>query len=355
MTPVPTAAPGPPSAGAARPWSQAWIDALPIAPAWAGCAFAAVHVLLGALYFGVLVAPRIDAFWAAYRSEGVVLSTSVFALIIGYATAALAYARRGHETTLRELRPALACDDAQLAALQQEVRRFDMGTLRRTGAIVAVGAVLGTYFTTDLPGLLGGPALLWVLWQNALFSWLLARTIAHDLRVSRVFSRAAERHAEIELLDLAPLAPLAGRGLQSALLIVLALSVFSLIFGAGGEISPLVPGVQTATLLLAAFALVLPSLGVRRRVRDAKREELARLSREIRSVRARQAAGDAPETRQGEARLATLLALRRHVETARELPFDLGTLGRFLLYAVIGVGSWLGGAAVERLLDLLLG
>lgn len=355
MAPASTAATSPAGAGAARPWSQAWIDALPVAPAWTGCAFAAAHVLLGALYFAVLVAPGIDAVWAAYRSEDVVLSTSVFALIIGYATAALAYARRGHETTLRELRPALACGDAQLAALQQEVRRFQMGTLRRVGAIFAIGAVLGTYFTTDLPEHLGVAALLWVLWQNALFSWLLARTVAHDLRVSRVFSRAAERHAEIELFDLGPLAPLAGRGLQSALLIVLALSVFSLIFGAGGEISPLVPGVQTATLLLAAFALVLPSLGVRRRVRDAKREELARLSEEIRSVRTRRDAADTPESRQGEARLATLLALRRHVETAREWPFDLGTLGRFVLYAVIGVGSWLGGAAIERLLDLLLG
>ncbi len=44
-----------------RPWTQAWIDALPIAPAWIGCAFAAGHVLLAALYFAVFVAPRIGA------------------------------------------------------------------------------------------------------------------------------------------------------------------------------------------------------------------------------------------------------------------------------------------------------
>ena len=42
----------------------------------------------------------------------------MFALIIGYATAALAYSRRGHKTTLRDLRPALRCDDAELSALQ---------------------------------------------------------------------------------------------------------------------------------------------------------------------------------------------------------------------------------------------
>ncbi len=91
---------------------------MPIAPAWVGCAFAAGHVLLGALYFAVFVAPRIGAAWPAYQDQGVLLDTSVFALIIGYATAALAYARRGHEATLRDLRPALGCNDAELSALQ---------------------------------------------------------------------------------------------------------------------------------------------------------------------------------------------------------------------------------------------
>jgi hypothetical protein len=107
--------------------------------------------------------------------------------------------------------------------------------------------------------------------------------------------------------------------------------------------------IQGATILLAAFALALPCLGLRSRVRTAKREELARLAVEIRE------ATDRPGSTERDARLATLLALKQHVQAAREWPFDLGTLGRFALYATIGVGSWLGGAAVERLLDLLLG
>jgi hypothetical protein len=328
-----------------RPWTQAWIDAVPIAPVWVGCAFAAGHLLLGAVYFAVFVAPRIGTAWTAYQDQGVLLSSSVFALIIWYATAALAYARRGHEATLRDLRPVMACNDAEFSALQREVQRFQMAALRRYGLVAAVGAVVGTYFTTDAAQRLSHPALAWNLWQNALFAWLLARTIAHDLGVSGVFSRAAERHAEIELFDLTPLTPLAGRGLQSALLIVLGISVFSLFLT--GDPSPLVPMTQTATVLLAGFALVLPSLGVRRRVRATKRDELARLSAELRAIGAQGAAT--------ESRLATLLTLKQHVGAAREWPFDLGTLGRFLLYAVIGVGSWLGAATVERLLDLLLG
>lgn len=353
MAEASTAAAGPARGRVPRPWTQAWIDALPIAPAWVGCAFAAGHVLLGALYFALFVAERIGAAWPAY--QGVLLNTSVYALLIGYATAALAYARRAHVATLRDLRPALGCNDAELSALQREVLGFHMAGLRRLGLIAAIAAMVATYFTTDLPQRLGHRAVLWILWQNALCFWLLARTVAHDLRVSRVFSQAAQRHAEIELFDLTPLTPLAGRGLQSALLIVLAISILSLIFGTGGDISPLLPMTQTATVLLAAFALILPSLGVQRRVRAAKREESAHLSAEIRAVRAQRAAREGSEGREIESRLATLLALKQHVEATREWPFDLGTLGRFLLYAAIGVGSWLGGAAVERLLDLLLG
>jgi hypothetical protein len=338
---------------APRPWTQAWMDALPIAPAWVGCAFAAGHVLLGAVYFAVFVAPRISAAWPAYVGQGALLSTCVYALLIGYATAALAYARRAHGATLRALRPALRCDDAEFSALQRAVLGFDTAALRWTGLLWAIGATAATYFTTDAARRFSQPALLWILWQNALSFWLLARTIAHDLRVSQVFSGAVERHAEIELFDLTPLTPLAGRGLQSALLIVLAVSLFSLIFGAG-DISPLVPVIQTSTVLLAAFALALPSLGIRRRIRAAKHQELARLSAKIRAARAQRAAPEGPEWPEIESRLATLLALKHHAEATREWPFDLGTLGRFLLYSVIGVGSWLGGAAVERLLDLLL-
>jgi len=42
------------------------------------------------------------------------------------------------------------------------------------------------------------------------------------------------------------------------------------------------------------------------------------------------------------------------VRTIREWPFDLQTVSRSVLLIVLGAGSWLGGAIVERLLDGLL-
>ena len=53
-------------------------------------------------------------------------------------------------------------------------------------------------------------------------------------------------------------------------------------------------------------------------------------------------------------RLADLLAYRTYLESVREWPFDDVTLRRFLLYLLIPVGSWLGGALVERLVSQML-
>ena len=40
--------------------------------------------------------------------------------------------------------------------------------------------------------------------------------------------------------------------------------------------------------------------------------------------------------------------------SVRDWPFDLSIVSRSFLLSLLGAGSWLGGAVVERLLNLLL-
>lgn len=334
-----------------RPWSQAWIERSGIAPVWAGVALAAADLLAGAALHRMAIDPT------DWLSREALNASLVFALLIGYGPAALALARRGHATTLAELRPALRCSEAEFQALGREIERFDARLLRIVGCGLASIAVLVTLFTTGLIEQLGtrSPWLAWILFQNGLAFWLTSRTVAHDVRVSRELSRAAERWAEVDVLDPTRLSPLARRGLQSALLIVLGISIFSLVYRVD-NLSLAVPVAQVLTVFLAAVALLLPSLGVHRRLRAARREELADVSRELRALRAEGAgAASGPAGAPGVPRLAALLTLRQQLESAREWPFDLGTLGRFALYAAIGLGSWLGGALVERLVDAVFG
>ena len=52
--------------------------------------------------------------------------------------------------------------------------------------------------------------------------------------------------------------------------------------------------------------------------------------------------------------LADLIAYETRIENVREWPFDAPTMLRFALYLAIPLGSWLGGAFVERLLGAAL-
>lgn len=42
------------------------------------------------------------------------------------------------------------------------------------------------------------------------------------------------------------------------------------------------------------------------------------------------------------------------IESAREWPIDAANVLRFIGYLLLGLGSWLGGAVVERILDTAL-
>ncbi len=85
-------------------------------------------------------------------------------------------------------------------------------------------------------------------------------------------------------------------------------------------------------------------------IRAEKREELARLEPLLRQARDDALTGDV--STQG--RLTDLLAYKTQVESTPEWPFDSPTLLRFGLYLFIPVASMVGGALVERVVDMVL-
>ena len=85
-------------------------------------------------------------------------------------------------------------------------------------------------------------------------------------------------------------------------------------------------------------------------IQAVKREELERLEPLLRQARDDALTGDA--STQG--RLADLLAYRTQVEATPEWPFDSSTLVRFGLYLLIPLAAMVGGALVERVVDMVL-
>ena len=96
--------------------------------------------------------------------------------------------------------------------------------------------------------------------------------------------------------------------------------------------------------------LLAPARKIRSLIREVKREELMRLEPLLRQARDDALTGDV--STQG--RLTDLLAYKTQVESTPEWPFDSSTLLRFGLYLLIPVGSMIGGALVERIVDMVL-
>ena len=130
----------------------------------------------------------------------------------------------------------------------------------------------------------------------------------------------------------------------------MALSVLWVLDTAGHGNVPMAIGL----LALVTVALVAPTRGIHLRIAAAKATELARVNAAIRLERAATLAPRCAEAPPEDARLGNLIQYQEFVKSIREWPFDVSIVARSLLLIVLGAGSWLGGAVVERLLGLAL-
>lgn len=154
---------------------------------------------------------------------------------------------------------------------------------------------------------------------------------------------------ELDLLAPEALAPFARQGLVSALLVIGVASAFAL-FLVDLRYLPLLFAVLVPTTVVAVVALLLPLRGIRARIVDAKARELAWCRAAMRTRRARLASGPGD----GSSGLDELVAWESRIQAVREWPVDASTFARFVLYLLLPIGSWAGGALVERAIDALL-
>jgi hypothetical protein len=335
------------------PWTQRLVETPPWSPLRLALAIAAALVLCL-----LAIEAAFDRF--AVLASGPVHARGDFRLalvmigMVAYLPGAFAYAVQGARRALEELAPAIRCTPTELAALREEAGRFEPRALRRAG-LAGVGLMLLVPLATNLE--LDTWAV-WLLPSEAVFhrlllpgiGWFGARFVYAVLTESQRLSRIARERVAVDLLDLRPLAPLARQGLRQALLVAGLLSLLSLAL-IDRDVAPALWMVLACGLAasgsLSLAALALPVRGARAAIIAAKQAELERVDTDLRRARE----GQAPAGRS----LADLIAWRSLVAAVPEWPFDAPTLLRFALYLAIPLGSWLGGAVVDRLVDTLLG
>jgi hypothetical protein len=331
-----------------------------LSPGWLLIAFPAVlyptYLLLEVL-FGRGLAAATD-FGGDFRARTV----PVMAMFLGYVVMMGTYVARGTIRDLEALRPVLRGGEAALVELRQRLTHFAQRRLW-------IGGLVGLAISCVVGELIGGRssqilAQGWSLYDVCNFAvWTAAWIVFGQIAVylidsARLYSQIGERHVDLDLLDLAPLLPLTRHGLRIVLLLVIltATGIVSVVVGTAPPESVSVTAMLLNCMLalpLAVPAFVLPVRGLRRQIRACKAEELARVREEIRLDRDIVAKRQSESSEAG-ARLPGLLAYKNEIESVREWPFDAPTLARFFLYVAIPLGSWVGGALVERLLGAAL-
>ncbi len=279
----------------------------------------------------------------------------VFALLLGYTVVAGRYLPVAIFRDLQESGRGDPSVDVERDELQ--ILRYPVEVITRSRYAGCVGMLAGLALHVELNRRIIGdaapwyPETIWALIVTALLGWLLARSAYFTVSGAGRAMRDPRIDAEIDLMDLRPHYVEGRIGLRLSLVWIVGSSIVSLLLlhpQVGLSIIPI--SMMVAGFAIAVAALVLPVRGVQQRIHRAKLAALANLDSELR--RARDAALSGGERAGGP--LADLLAYRSYIESVREWPFDNSTFARFGLYLLIPVGSWIGGAFVERVVSALL-
>lgn len=328
------------------PWTLRVYDALPLGPVWLG-----VVLTLGLL--GLFFAGRALVDGAAHSSPEDLRIAVTQILMTTYSASAYACVLMTARRTTEALLPIAQRLPRWQAALAR-VGRHPGWLLPLIGAAsyLLVG-VTATNATTPAPE----NPWAWqnwsydVIWHRAttlLFSWWIGCfcyvTVAESARLSRLL----EGIEVLDVLDLDPYRPLIRQGLTNALLVVGVVSVLSLL-AVESRYWPLLVIFWIAFIAIAWLGLMLPLRSIRKKIRAAKEQELDWCRQRLQIARDALKSGAASEQP-----IAEIMAYRDLVGNIRNWPFDNPTLVRFTLYLLIPLGSWLGGALVERGLDLFL-
>jgi hypothetical protein len=344
-----------PLADVARSPSLAWRDLA----LGAALGLGVLAALVGAYLGSALIFANLDVLMDPVSPERLgrlVRFNLVGAVVIAFTAA-----------TLTAFRPAVGRD---FEALRTEVdaspeqweswrRRLLAPAAARLASALALGAMFGLALT-EVGGALtpsgasvgwsGNLGWLWIL-QPLLFA-LLGLMVLLSITTARVFAEMGVR-VRVRLLDPGGLRPFARVGLRSAIFWLLGSSIASLLT-IDASVPWLVAAILVITLGVGFAALLIPSRGLHRRLRGAKEVELRWVRRAIEDARNALAAGG--PGKDGEAaRLPALLAYEHRVTSVSEWPFDTPTLVRFALFLLVPLGSWLGGALVEHVVNLWLG
>ncbi len=328
------------------PWTLRAYDALPGNPILIGTAFA--FGMLTAFFVGRAI------FGGAENPTPGELQVAVTQILItAYCATAYVYVQMMARRTTRDL-SLINPDLPNQHAIVDRAGKHSKWILPLVGTASYLTIGIGV---TNATTLAGTSPWSWQGWSYDVF-WHRATTVAFVYWIgcfsyviaveSTRLSRLSSRLGTLDLLDMQPYQPLIRQGLTNALLVFGMVSVLSLL-GVESRYWPALIGFWISFTVLAWIGLMLPLRGIRRKFKATKNQELEWCRGRLKVSRdaLKSGSADGPS-------VADTLAYQSMIENQRNWPFKNSILVRFSLYLLIPLGSWLGGALVERGLDLIL-
>jgi hypothetical protein len=328
----------PPSSLTLRPL-EAWTDS-PIGPAVIIAAAFSVATIFGRTVIGG-------------QELGPVWFDILNGVIFAYIPAATVILRRGVARDLAEIRPLLRCSDVEFEGILKRATCIPAGRLATyLGISVPLFALMPFYdsgFFGSASHSLGDPLLQFFVLRQAILGWVAGYAVASALCATSAYRSLGQDCVKVDLLDTGSLHPLARQGMRSAFTWILLVSLVSLFWlgpGAGHTNGPII----IAVTLWVTASLFYSISGVHDSIRLEKSAQLGALRERIRSEYSA-AIEEARSEPDAGSQLAGLIAYYDLIERAPEWPFDAPMVVRLALFATLGLGSWLGGAVVERLFE----
>lgn len=314
------------------------------------------HAAWGAALAAVLCAAYVAHTWLfggqLLAADGGLTRGARGALVVNVLLAFL-LAVRAYENSADDfanLRRRLGWSDAEFTALVRGERPRSPRTVwlyRGIGALIGIAMIPASGADPEVlltPGRAAG--LVWSLVANAFLFAVMADTLYDNLTSRGADERIAAAIPLDDLLDRSMVEPFARQGLRRAFYWAGGSSIASLLFLELAEVWALVP-IIGITCSCATLAFLSPALAIRGRVAERKQSELERVRSAILLTKEHALAGAGTP---GAAELPGLLAWEARLGEVREWPYDFDSRLRFGGLLALAVGSWLGGALVERVL-----
>lgn len=274
----------------------------------------------------------------------------VHCLAVGYLPAAFLHVMQSGRRTVYVLQEALDCTPEECDALASSVS-LKPSWLLVIGLLALTLSFLMPYLVPPVPPSPWNPST-WspeVVWHRTLgpvtmvWAWWLGYAI---FTVSMRMTSIAKKLNRIDLFNISPLSPFTQQGLTNALLLIGAVSIWSLMLieTGFGQMMWLIGGTN---LVMAIIAFISPVYGVHERIRQSKEKELGRITNEILKHRDSFQRSD---NSQHSGQLADLVAYRGLIEAVSEWPFSTSTYTRIVLYTFLPPLTWGIGVIAEEII-----